>query len=251
MVFAPSGYFLMGSQTGMPNEQPEHPVLLDGFFIDKFEVTNADYRQCVAAGGCTPQNKKDAFTYPGYSDAAAFDNYPVISVNWDQAKTYCSFAGKRLPTEAEWEYAASGPDNLVYPWGNSFSANLSAATAPDTQAAGSFPGGASPFGAMDMAGNVGEWVADAFDQNFYANSPASNPVASGGDERIFRGGSFANPDGQFYTTSRRYTKPRTFSDVDIGLRCALNAPGVAASPALKDEFCTEVYSVFNPEGTCP
>jgi formylglycine-generating enzyme required for sulfatase activity len=224
MALIPAGQFLMGSSTGAANEAPEHAVSLAAFYLDLFEVTNAQYRQCVNSGGCTPGNAADSFTYKGYRDTAAYDNYPVVGVNWDQAEAYCRWAGKRLPTEAEWEYAASGPENLTWPWGNTFDPNLSAASASDTQPVDSYPAGVSPFGVYNMAGNVAEWVQDVFDENFYGNSPAENPVSTGsGAGRAYRGGSFGNPDGSFYTTSRRYGNTRTFSDVDIGLRCAMNA----------------------------
>lgn len=250
MVFVPAGFFQMGSNSGQPNEQPVHPVLLDGYFIDKTEVTNAAYRNCVAAGACTPAQKADAFTIPGYRDDPAFDNFPVISVDWDQARAFCQFAGKRLPTEAEWEFAARGPQNFTWPWGNSFDANLSAANSPDVQAVGSFPGGASPFGLLDMAGNVNEWVADTFSPGFYADSPPANPANTAGGDHIFRGGSFANPDGAFYTTSRRYTNPRSFSEVDVGFRCAASAPNAAPPPAVVSEFCSN-FNKLKPGAPCP
>jgi formylglycine-generating enzyme required for sulfatase activity len=223
MVLIPAGQFTMGSSSGAANEAPEHLISLAAFYLDLFEVSNAQYRQCVNSGGCTPGNAADSFTYPGYRDAATYDNYPVVGVNWDQAEAYCRWAGKRLPTEAEWEYAASGPENLTWPWGNTFDPNLSAASASDTQPVDSYPAGVSPFGVYNMAGNVAEWVQDVFDENFYANSPAENPVNTGsGAGRVYRGGSFGNPDGSFYTTSRRYGNAQTFSDVDIGFRCAMN-----------------------------
>jgi formylglycine-generating enzyme required for sulfatase activity len=224
MVLIPAGSFLMGSSTGQPDEAPEHQVSLDSFFIDQFEVTNAEYRQCVNDGGCSQTSSPDGFTRTGYRDDPAFNTYPVVNVTWEQARAYCRWAGKRLPTEAEWEYAASGPDNLTWPWGNSFNASLSAASAPDTEPVTSHPEGASPFGIFNMAGNVNEWVQDVYNPNFYANSPAQNPVnTGGGDTRVFRGGSFANPDGAFYTTSRRYDRGPAFSDVDMGFRCAMDA----------------------------
>jgi formylglycine-generating enzyme required for sulfatase activity len=223
MVLIPAGSFLMGSSTGQADEAPEHEVSLDAYYLDAFEVSNIMYRACVESGACTQGNKPDSFTYQGYRDNPSYDNYPVVGVTWDQAEAYCRWAGKRLPTEAEWEYAASGPENLIWPWGNTFDANLSAASAPDVQPVDSYPGAVSPFGVYNMAGNVGEWVADVYNEAYYANSPASNPLSTGdGAERIFRGGSFANPDGAFYTTSRRYKNGRTFNDVDIGFRCAMN-----------------------------
>jgi serine/threonine protein kinase len=251
MALVPAGFFQMGSTTGQADERPEHPVLLSDFFIDVNEVTNNEYRQCVAAGACSPAKTADAFTYVGYRDDPAFGNYPVISVDWDQAVAYCGFMGKRLPTEAEWEYAASGANNLTFPWGNTFDINLSAAGSDDLQPVGSFPGNASPFGALDMAGNANEWVQDHAVDGFYNSSPASNPVATGGgNSRVFRGGSFANPDPAFYTTSRRYTQDRAFSEVDIGFRCAANAAGAQFSDQLVEEFC-QVYDAFNPGAACP
>jgi len=257
MALIPAGFFVMGSSSGPANERPEHPVLLDAFYMDRREATNAQYRACVAAGGCTPGQSRSSATYTGYRDDPAFDNYPVIGVDWTQADAYCNWAGKRLPTEAEWEYAASGPENFTWPWGNTFDASLSAASANDVQAVGSYPGGASPFGILDMAGNVTEWVADVYDPAFYADSPASNPRGEGeGPTRIYRGGSFGNPEGAFYTTSRRYLKSRSFSDVDIGFRCAQEAPEVnAATPpaereALAKEFC-EAFAIYKPGAPCP
>ncbi|MGH2593344.1 MAG: formylglycine-generating enzyme family protein, partial [Anaerolineae bacterium] len=257
MALIPAGSYQMGSSTGQANEAPEHPVLLDAFYIDLFEMTNTQYRACVSAGGCDQGRVRDSFTHAGYRDDPAYDNYPVIGVSWDQAVAYCSWAGKRLPTEAEWEYAASGPENLAWPWGNTFDANLSAASARDTQPVGSYPGGVSPFGLFDMAGNVTEWVADAYDDAFYANSPASNPISGGsGDIRIYRGGAFDNTNGAFYTTSRRYTRDRAFNDVDIGFRCALDATEVNASTppaereALVTEFC-QIFAAYKPGATCP
>ncbi|MCL4297527.1 MAG: SUMF1/EgtB/PvdO family nonheme iron enzyme [Anaerolineae bacterium] len=224
MVLIPAGSFLMGSASGQANEAPVHEVALDAFYMDTFEVSNAQYRACVNGGGCTPGNKVDSFTYKGYRDNPAYDNYPVIGITWDQAEAYCRWAGKRLPSEAEWEYTARGPENLTWPWGNTFDPTLSAASAPDIQPVDSYPGGVSPFGVYNLAGNVGEWVADVYDETFYANSPAKNPLSTGdGAGRIFRGGSFANPDGAFYTASRRYGNARSFNDVDVGFRCAKNA----------------------------
>lgn len=250
MRLIPAGFFKMGSDVGRADERPEHPVLLRAFYIDTVEVTNGAYRKCVEAGACTPSGSVRQNT-------AGFEDYPVMLVDWNQASTYCAWADKRLPTEAEWEYAAGGPDDLMWPWGNSFDASLSAASTPDLVPVGSFPGGASPFGALDMAGNANEWVADVYSQTFYADSPASNPFdATDGTTRVYRGGSYGNTDGTFYTTSRRYAKPPTFSDVDVGFRCAQDATEVnAATPqaehdALVARFC-EVYTAFKPGAACP
>lgn len=254
MILIPAGYFPMGSSTGQANEAPEHPVFLDAFYLDTFEVSNAGYRQCIAGGVCTPSGAVDSFTYRGYRDDPTYDAYPVISVTWDQAEAYCRWAGKRLPTEAEWEFAASGPENLTWPWGDTFDPDLSAASAPDTQPIDSYPQGVSRFGVYHLAGNVAEWIADGFAETFYATSPAFNPVSAGsGVERIYRGGAFGNPDGGFYTTSRRYIKNRAFSDVDIGFRCAKDAPDVTPHEkreVLVAEFC-RVYAAYRPGTACP
>jgi serine/threonine-protein kinase len=250
MTLIPAGFFNMGSNSGRSDEQPEHPVLLGAFYIDTTEVTHAMYRHCVEAGACTPSGS-------ARQNAPGFDNYPVALVNWNQATAYCAWAGKRLPTEAEWEYTASGPDNLTWPWGSAFDVSLSAASAPDTQPVGSYPVGASPFGALDMAGNVAEWVGDGYTPNFYANSPASNPFNSeGGTAHAYHGGSYGNTDGSYYTTSRRYAKPAGFSDVDVGFRCAKDAAEVnTATPrterdALVAKFC-EVFGAYKPGAPCP
>jgi serine/threonine-protein kinase len=254
MVLVPAGYFKMGSTNGQANEQPEHPVFVDAFYLDTYEVTNAQYRECVGEGNCTASNKADSFTYPGYRSDPAYDDYPVVGVTWDQAAGYCNWAFRRLPTEAEWEYAASGPQNLTWPWGNTFDPKLSAASAPDTQPVDSYPAGVSPFGVYNMAGNVAEWVADVFDETFYANSPAVNPVAKGSSGgRIFRGGSFGNPDGAFFTTSRRYGNANSFNDVDVGFRCAQDAADATPTEerqALLTEFCA-VFTAYKPGVTCP
>ncbi len=250
MILIPAGFFKMGAADSRADESPEHPVLLNAYYVDRTEVTNGQYLECVNAGGCTRSGSSRV-------GVASFEKYPVVLVTWSQAQTYCEWAGKRLPSEAEWEYAASGPDNFAWPWGNSFDSRLSAAGAPDVQPAGSYPQGASPFGAMDMAGNAAEWVLDTYSQSFYASSPPANPFNSDdGATKIFRGGSFGNTDGSFYTTSRRYPKSRLFSDVDIGFRCAKDAHDVnAARPqaeraSLAGTFC-EAYLAYKPGAACP
>ncbi len=225
MALIPAGSFLMGSSDGQPDEQPEHEVTLDAFFLDLYEVSNADYRACMTDGGCNAPVLVRSATRLNYLNSPIFDNYPVIGVRWTHAAAYCEWAGKRLPTEAEWEYAASGPDNFTWPWGNQFDPDLSAATAPDTQPVDEYPDGASPFGIFNMAGNVNEWVQDTYGLTFYANSPAENPVSDAPGNRVYRGGSFDNEDGSFYTTSRRYNKTISYFDVDLGFRCAQDVAG--------------------------
>ncbi|MEK7275822.1 MAG: SUMF1/EgtB/PvdO family nonheme iron enzyme, partial [Chloroflexota bacterium] len=250
MILIPAGFFQMGSADSHADESPEHPVLLDAYYVDRTEVTNAQYFECVNAGGCTRSGSSRV-------GIASFDNYPVVLGTWSQAQAYCEWAGKRLPTEAEWEYAAGGPEDTVWPWGNSFDSRLSAASAADVQPVGSYPQGASPFGVMDMAGNAAEWVFDTYSQSFYTDSPLVNPFnGADGATKIFRGGSFGNTDGSSYTTSRRFPKSRSFSDVDIGFRCAKDAHEVNAArtqaerDSLVAAFC-EVYLAYKPGAACP
>jgi formylglycine-generating enzyme required for sulfatase activity len=225
MILIPGGSFLMGSDAGRADEQPEHTVSLSPYFIDEFEVTNAQYQACVTEGGCS-QVRAGGFTRTSYRDDPAFANYPAVGVSWNQAAAYCQSLGKRLLTEAEWEYAASGPDNFTWPWGNTFDVTLSAAGSRDTEAVDAFPDGRSPFGVFNMAGNVVEWVADNYSTTFYSESDgAQDPLFNNdGNTRVFRGGSFANADGDPYRTSRRFSQTANFSDVDIGFRCAQDVP---------------------------
>jgi formylglycine-generating enzyme required for sulfatase activity len=247
----------MGSMLAGRSEAPEHPVLLDAYYLDRFEVSNGDYQACVAAGACLPARIANSFTRPAYRDDPAFARYPVMGVTWDDAAAYCAWAGGRLPTEAEWEYAASGPENFAWPWGNVFDPARSAAGERDTQPVEAYPEGASPFGVHNLAGNVAEWVADVYVVDFYAASPARNPVGEGsGYFRLYRGGSYGDGDGALYTTSRRTIKARNFSTIDLGFRCARGATEVMAQmapetqQALITEFCG-LYAAYRPGALCP
>jgi formylglycine-generating enzyme required for sulfatase activity len=193
MVYVPGGTFRMGSNEGEDNEQPVHTVTLDSFWIDRTEVTNAQYEHCVADGICRPPLYSGSTTRDGYYGDGQYNDYPVEYVGWDAAKTYCEWTGGRLPTEAEWEYAARGLDSHIYPWGNDMPDDTLAnygGNVGDTTQVGSYPDGASWVGALDMAGNVREWVNDWYAD--YAASPSKNPtgpdVALG--RRVVRGGSW-------------------------------------------------------------
>ncbi len=228
MVYVPAGDFTMGSNDGNSNEKPVHTVYLDGFWIDKFEVTNILYKKCVDAGKCQRPSETSSEKRSSYYGNATFDSYPVIFVSSIDASAFCAWANKRLPTEAQWEKAARGTDGRIYPWGNSLNKNLLNSIEGglrDTTAVGSYPGGASPYGAMDMAGNVWEWVADWYAENYYSISPRNNPQGpSLTQERIIRGGSWR---GGFDTrgiynymrAAFRYNiDPGTKTDA-IGFRC--------------------------------
>ena len=204
MVAVPAGEFRMGSLSdpfAFGNETPQHAVYLDGFWLDRTDVTNALFARCVAAGACTPPYQLRSNTRAAYYGNPDFADYPVLYVSWSDARTYCTWAGKRLPSEAEWEHAARGSDGRVYPWGSAFDAGRlnSAESGPgDTTPAGSFPGGASPYGALDMAGNAWQWVADVYQADYYRLSPAINPVGPAATLRpsdatgVLRGGAWNN-----------------------------------------------------------
>ena len=195
MVYVPAGEFLMGSlpDTGNSSERPQHVVYLDSYWIDRTEVTNAQYRLCVNAGICSAPG---CWKEKDFSD----DDQPVVCVDWVQAHTYCQWAGVRLPTEAEWEKAARGLDGRTYPWGEQPPSCLYAVMneggkgcgAEKPWPVGSKLKGASPYGALDMAGNVWEWVADWYAADYYQDSPVRNPAGpSSGLDKVLRGGSWS------------------------------------------------------------
>jgi serine/threonine-protein kinase len=205
-ILIPAGTFTMGGMDVYRenDEQPPHEVKLASFWIDQVEVTNGMYELCVQAGACRPpryirsDNREEYFGNPEFRD------YPVVNVAWYDANAYCQWAGRRLPTEAEWERAARGDDKRNYPWGDEppheFNSN-SLNVVGDTTRVGSYPEGASPFGVLDMAGNVWEWVADRYRPDYYSKSPFENPQGPTEAEvfnvlRVMRGGSFQE-DGIF------------------------------------------------------
>jgi eukaryotic-like serine/threonine-protein kinase len=223
MVYVPAGEFQMGSEDGEDDEQPMHAVALDGYWIDQTEVTNGQYAQCVAARGCVPPGSSRSYTRGAYYGNSAYADYPVIYVSWRDAEDYCAWAGGRLPTEAEWEYAARGPEGWTYPWGDSApdcgKANYYGCVG-DISAAGSYPAGASWVGALDLAGNVWEWVADWYDGDYYGSSPSENPLGpSSGGYRIVRGGSWLDRPYNLRCAFRlRYFPNRALNA--YGFRCA-------------------------------
>ncbi len=191
MVYVPAGEFLMGSPDDDPDaaddEKPQHTVYLDAFWIDRTEVTNAQYRQCVEWGACWEPRYWD-------DDSLHAPDEPVLWVSWNDAESYAQWVGGRLPTEAEWEKAARGTDGRSYPWGNSppacSKANY-AGCAGSPLPVGSHPEGASPYGALEMAGNAREWVADWYDEDYYGRSVFRNPNGpDSGTFRVLRGGSY-------------------------------------------------------------
>ncbi len=226
MVYIPAGLFIMGSYIGFADEQPEHSVFLDAYWIDRTEVTNGMYRQCAESGAC--QKPKDqSNTHSVYYPDPQFADFPVIDIDWGSAEAYCAWAGRHLPTEAEWEKAARGTDGRTYPWGdtlpNNSRLNFNNSTG-DTVRVGSYQSGASPYGVLDMAGNVNEWVADWYDAGYYAISPHSNPTGPvDGLNKGLRGGSWHTDEYNIRSADRHYLPPDA-RDLVIGFRCALTAP---------------------------
>ncbi len=227
LLYVLAGEFTMGSSdsnVGNIGDEPVHKVDLDAFWIDKTEVTNAMYAQCVADGVCNDPINKSSSTHSTYYGNPAFDNYPVIYVDWNMAKTYCEWAGRRLPTEAEWEKAARGTDGRKYPWGNNLpDKNLLNNNGTDTTEVDKYSAGASPYGVLNMAGNVVEWVADWYSDTYYASSPISNPMGpSSGQYRVLRGGSWLS-DNNYVRSADRSAFIPTESSYVTGFRCAVSA----------------------------
>jgi formylglycine-generating enzyme required for sulfatase activity len=220
-VYVPEGEFIMGDN-GDPysKEYPMHPVFLDAFWMDKMEVSNAMYQKCVNSGKCFPPVPR----LNPYWGKWAYRDLPVVYANWYAAQMYCAWAGRRMPTEAEWEKAARGTDQRYYTWGNT-KANPRLANFADTLIGEPLPNyryplGASPYGVLNMEGNVREWVADWFDGKYYLNSPYKNPMGpETGTERSLRGGAYdANADD--ITTFRRYKHEPDSAGLSRGFRCA-------------------------------
>ena len=216
MVYVPAGEFIMGSDEGDSDEQPVHTLYLDAFYIDKYEVTNTQYWECVEAGAC------DAPLKTTYYDNADYAQHPVVYVSWDDADTYCRWVDKRLPTEAEWEKACRGTTGWTYPWGEGIDCDHAqySECGGRTVPVGSKPKGASRYGAWDMAGNVWEWVADWYDSDYYSQSPARNPPGPDSDKgRVLRGGSWYYRRKDARCSSRDWVNP-WYRGGNVGFRCA-------------------------------
>jgi len=241
MVYVPEGEFLMGTSNslGYVEEHPQHTVYLDSYWIDQTEVTNSMYSLCISAGVCHVPASRSSFTIQNYFNEPNYANYPVLAVTWEQAATYCEWVNRRLPTEAEWEKAARGITGIKYPWGDEFDclkgnfdteekADLYTVAAgnkicdkyDDTSPVGTYPEGVSPFGALDMSGNVYEWVADWYGS--YTSGYVKNPPGpETGTERVLRGGSW-NSDSEDVRAAARIHFDPLYTTSDFGFRCAMD-----------------------------
>jgi formylglycine-generating enzyme required for sulfatase activity len=290
MVHVPGGTFVMGStdkeveavlrlcnesreacqHSWFTNEQPAHKVSLDGFWIDRTEVTNAQFATFLNTQSAEAEDDARAWggllleldsehcliewEDDGFRPKEGYANYPVVKVSWYGAKAYCTWASAQLPTEAEREYAARGRDQAVYPWGDSLDGNRLnccdvncpfedwRATMHDdgyakTAPVGYYPDGMSWCGVLDMAGNVWEWGADRYGEDYYAQSPTRNPQGpESGQFRVQRGGA--------WTASQRDTRsacrhqyPASWQDHAVGFRCATSKPGKRAEPWRDNYSC--------------
>jgi ribose/xylose/arabinose/galactoside ABC-type transport system permease subunit/formylglycine-generating enzyme required for sulfatase activity len=219
MIDIPAGPFTMGNNAGAEDEAPAHQADLSAFEIDRFEVTNADFANFVAATDYQTDAEKEGRSRNWRMAAQGKDNHPVVYVSWNDAVAYCRWLGKRLPTEAEWEKAARGTDERIYPWGNEWDpskANVKDTGLRGTAVVGSFGAGVSPYGVEDIAGNVWEWTADWYEA--YPGSDYQSPYY-GQQFRVLRGGGWFETAEWVRTTARNANTEIAASD-DVGFRCA-------------------------------
>lgn len=208
----------MGDNQGNPEEYPERQVNLRPFKIDRTEVTNAAYRMCVQAKACDASRFMD-------DPILGKEDHPVVGVTWEDAVAFCEWVGRRLPTEAEWEMAAKGKDHRKWPWQGAFRTTHANTNQADdhelTAPVNAYDLGRSTYGALNMAGNAGEWVQDYFDPTYYRSEDnVTDPTGpTRGRERVVRGGSYLEPSHLARVSARRAKLP-TESDNTVGFRCA-------------------------------
>lgn len=222
MVEIPEGPFTMGYNQGDPDESPAHPVYLKTYFIDLKEVTQSEYDRFVK------MTKREKPQVPVFEEDVAKligPDFPVVGIGWNDAFAYCRWAGKRLPTEAEWEKAARGEGQRLYPWGKEFTYAYSNIGGDDDgfpylSPVGSYEMGRSPYGVYDMMGNVAEWVADTYDAHYYENSPFRAPPGPDTTEfKVIRGSTWRDSKLNARLT-KRFSAKMWRTDATIGFRCS-------------------------------
>ncbi len=237
LICVPAGEFLMGAEEDDPaardDEKPVHRVTLAAFWIDQTEVTNARFAACVEAGGCHERlyspyrDGVDSRTRDDYYENPVYADYPVLIYDADEAAAYCEWAGRRLPTEAEWEKAARGSGGGLYPWGKTLDCRQASyfECVSDTTRVDFPEAGRSPYGALNMSGNVWEWVADWYVEDYYRYSPAENPTGPDtGVGHVRRGGGWRSVNSDVRVTARASGNPQHYFDGQMGFRCAVSAP---------------------------
>jgi eukaryotic-like serine/threonine-protein kinase len=253
MQYVPAGEFLMGSTDADPNaesdEKPQRRITLDSYWIDRTEVTNGMYALCVKSGACNAPEAWISRTRSHYYNDDLFSNYPVTRAKWEDARDYCQWVGGVLPTEAQWEKASRGVDGNIYPWGNDAPscklANFNRCSG-DTSAVGSYPSGASPYGVLDMAGNVEEWVLDWYQADYYQSSPTQNPPGpTSGSSHILRGGSWITLPERVRTANRELHESISLADFIYGFRCARSTDNSETPIA----SATQIIEVASPVAT--
>ncbi len=253
MVSVPEGWFLMGSNKkedryAYLTEMPQRRVFLDAFDIDKYEVTTVQFLKFVLAMGRSPLID---WRYDGGNFQDTMAHHPVMHVSWFDAEAYCTWAGKRLPTEAEWEKAARGEDGRIYPWGSQ-AAGLSRSNFGRTGLSGpvrdrperlllyppiisvdKYDNAVSPYGLFQTSGNVAEWVADWYDKDYYKTAPDRNPKGpEKGTQKSFRGGGWIDSTPSVRAAQRNGTDPNTKMNW-LGFRCATDASAAAHPTGLR------------------
>jgi formylglycine-generating enzyme required for sulfatase activity len=237
MVSISAGPFIRGTDAGGFDERPQRTLVLSAFAIDRYEVTNFQYQQFVDATGHRKAGPPSR--YAKNMGKMRGVNQPVVYVSWEDAGSYCRWKGKRLPTEAEWEKAMRGTDGRLWPWGNTEQANgANWARVQDgydvTASVGSFKNDRSPYGVMDGAGNVMEWVQDWYSESYYKDLSDQNPQGPEyGVYRVLRGGGYTTAGGDIRITSRSKMVP-DFRDETIGFRCAVSEGGNEVGKGVKN-----------------
>ena len=241
MVTIPAGPFIRGTESGGFDERPQRTIYLDAFAIDRYEVTNYQYQQFVVATGHRKPGLPSRYAKSGAKVRGI--NQPIVYVSWEDADGYCRWKDKRLPTEAEWEKAMRGTDGRLWPWGDKEQPDgANWARVQDGHEAsariGTFQSDKSPYGVMDGAGNVMEWVADWYNETYYKSSPDQNPPSPEyGTYRVLRGGGYTTAGGDVRITSRSKMM-QDFRDETIGFRCASSALGTIGEDKKKPEELT-------------